>query len=86
MDSRFGRCSYFAIYDTDRKTQIFPKSGKRIFRGAGPEAVKFIASKGVKRVVAPEFGKKAEAILEKLQIEMVNRKDKTISEIIKEFE
>lgn len=87
MDSRFGRCSYFAIYDTDSKTtDFFPNPAKESSEGAGPEAVKFIASQGVKRVVAPEFGKKAEAMLEKLQIEMVNRKDKTISEIIKEFE
>jgi hypothetical protein len=47
--------------------------------------VKFIASKEAKKVEAPEFGKKAEDMLNKLQIEMVNDKDKTISEIIKGF-
>lgn len=87
MDSRFGRCAYFAIYDGDNKsTEFFPNPAKDSPEGAGPEAVKFIASKGVKRVVASEFGRKAEAMLNKLQIEMVQDKDKTISEIIKELE
>jgi predicted Fe-Mo cluster-binding NifX family protein len=40
----------------------------------------------VKKVVAPEYGRKAEAMLNKLQIEMVQDKDKTISDIIKELE
>lgn len=83
IDSRFGRCAYFAIYDTDRKaTEFFPNPAKDSAEGAGPEAVKFVASKGAKRVIAPEFGKKAEAMLEKLQVEMLEMKDKTISEAI----
>lgn len=87
IDSRFGRCAYFAIYDGESNTtEFFPNPAKDSPEGAGPEAVKFIASKGVKRVVAPEFGRKAEAMLKKLQIEMVHDKDKTISEIIKELE
>ncbi|MGB4655860.1 MAG: NifB/NifX family molybdenum-iron cluster-binding protein [Bacteroidales bacterium] len=86
IDSRFGRCAYFAIYDSDSKTtEFFPNPAKDSPEGAGPEAVKFIASKGAKKVVAPEFGKKAEDMLNKLQIEMVNAKDKTVSEIINEL-
>ena len=87
IDSRFGRCAYFAIYDNDSKTtEFFPNPAKDSPEGAGPEAVKFIASKGVERVVASEYGRKAEAMLNKLQIEMVHDKDKTISEVIKELE
>ncbi|HHU97955.1 MAG: NifB/NifX family molybdenum-iron cluster-binding protein [Bacteroidota bacterium] len=87
IDNRFGRCAYFAIYDSDSKTtEFFPNPAKDSPEGAGPEAVKFIASKGVKKVVAPEYGRKAEAMLNKLQIEMVQDKDKTISDIIKELE
>ncbi|MGI6572530.1 MAG: NifB/NifX family molybdenum-iron cluster-binding protein [Fermentimonas sp.] len=87
IDSRFGRCAYFAIYDSDSKTtEFFPNPAKDSLEGAGPEAVKFIASKGVKKVVAPEFGRKAEAMLNKLQIEIVHDKDKTISDIIKELD
>jgi predicted Fe-Mo cluster-binding NifX family protein len=86
IDSRFGRCAYFAIYDTDSKTtEFFFNPAKDSPEGAGPAAVKFIASKGAKKVVAPEFGRKAETMLNQLQIEMVNAKDKTVSEIIKEF-
>lgn len=86
MDSRFGRCAYFAIYDTNTKTtDFFENPAKDSPEGAGPKAVEFIASKGVKKVVAGEFGGKAKALLEKLNIEMQQEKDKTISEIIKQF-
>ncbi|NLX40810.1 MAG: dinitrogenase iron-molybdenum cofactor biosynthesis protein [Bacteroidales bacterium] len=86
MDSRFGRCAYFAIYDTNTKTtDFFENPAKDSPEGAGPKAVEFIASKGVKKVVAGEFGGKAKALLEKLNIEMQQEKDKTISEIIKQL-
>ncbi|MDD4438703.1 MAG: NifB/NifX family molybdenum-iron cluster-binding protein [Dysgonamonadaceae bacterium] len=86
IDSRFGRCAFFAIYDTDtRKTDFFPNSAKDSSEGAGPAAVKFIASKGVKTIVAAEFGGKVKPLLDKLQIEMINENGKNISKIIQQF-
>lgn len=86
LDGRFGRCAFLAIYDTDTKsTDFFENPAKDASDGAGPKAVEFIASKGVKKVVAGEFGGKAKAILERLNIEVQQEKDKTISEIIKQF-
>ncbi len=83
IDSRFGRCAYFAIYDTEKKTtEFYPNTAKDSAEGAGPAAVKFVASKGVKKVVAPEIGRKAEALLNQLGIAITNEKDKTIAEII----
>lgn len=50
MDSRFGRCAYFAIHDTDTKTtDFFANPAKDASDGAGPKAVEFIASKGLPR-------------------------------------
>ena len=86
IDSRFGRCAYFVIHDTNTKTtDFFANPARDASDGAGPKAVEFIASKGVKKVVAGEFGGKAKALLEKLNIEMQQEKDKTISEIIKQL-
>jgi predicted Fe-Mo cluster-binding NifX family protein len=86
IDLRFGRCAFFAIHDTDtHDTEFFPNPAKESSEGAGPAAVQFIASKGVKKIVAGEFGGKIKSLLENLQIEMVNNNGKTISEIIKQF-
>lgn len=86
IDHRFGRCAFFAIYDTDtQNTEFIPNPAKESSEGAGPAAVQFIASKGVKKIVAGEFGSKIKSLLDNLQIEMLNDNGKTISEIIKQF-
>ena len=87
IDSRFGRCAYFAIYDTDSKEFTFlDNPAKDSESGAGPAAVAFIAKQGVKKIVSGEFGMKIKGILEDLKIEMVSVKDeKTIAEIISEM-
>jgi len=86
MDSRFGRCAYFAIHDTDTKTtDFFANPAKDASDGAGPKAVEFIASKGVTKVVASELGGKAKAILGRLNIEMQQENDKTVADIIKQL-
>ena len=86
IDCRFGRCAFFAIYDTDNKTtHVFENPAKDFPEGAGPKAVEFIASKGAARVVASEFGGKAKSLLERLNIEMQQENDKSIAEIIKQF-
>jgi predicted Fe-Mo cluster-binding NifX family protein len=83
IDARFGRCSYFAIYDTETKeTEFLVNPAKESTGGAGPEAVQFIAKTGVKKVYAGDFGNKIQSIFTSLNIEMINEKDKTIQEII----
>jgi len=86
IDSRFGRCDFFAIFDTDiQDTEFFPNPAKESSEGAGPAAVQFIASKGVKKIVSGEFGGKIKSLLDNLQIDMLNDSGKSISEIIKQF-
>jgi predicted Fe-Mo cluster-binding NifX family protein len=86
IDSRFGRCAYFVIHDTNTKTtDFFANPARDASDGAGPKAVEFIASKGVTKVVASEFGGKAKAILDRLHIEMQQENDKSVAEIIKQF-
>ena len=86
IDSRFGRCAFFAILDTDTQdTEFFPNPAKESSEGAGPAAVQFIASKGVKKVIAGEFGMKIKSLLDTLSIEMIVDTDKTVSDIVKQF-
>ena len=85
LDSRFGRCSYFVIYDTETKaTEFVPNSNKENIEGAGPASVQLVASRGVKKVVSGEFGSKVKAIFDSLQIQLVviSNQEKTIKEII----
>lgn len=87
MDARFGRCAWFAIYDTRTgQTEFLKNPAIDAQEGAGPVAVKFVAAQGVQKVISGEFGVKIRPLLEELGIEMIPCKDgKRISEIIEKF-
>jgi len=85
IDSRFGRCAYFVIYDTaTHSTEYIPNPNKENVEGAGPASVQVIASKGAAKVVSGEFGAKVKVLFDSLQIQLVvvNDHEKKISEII----
>ena len=87
LDSRFGRCTAFAIFDTDSKALKFVENpNKDVDEGAGPASVSFVANEGVKRIISGEFGFKIKGLLNDLKIEMDARKErKTIHEIISQL-
>lgn len=85
LDSRFGRCSYFVVYDTEsQSTEFIPNPNKENVEGAGPASVQLIASRGVKKVVSGEFGAKVKSLFDSLKIQLVvlNDPEKKISAII----
>jgi predicted Fe-Mo cluster-binding NifX family protein len=85
LDSRFGRCSYFVVFDTEsHSTEFIPNPNIDAVEGAGPAAVQLVASRGVKKVVSGEFGTKVKSLFDSLQIQLVilNEPEKKISEII----
>ncbi len=84
VDPRFGRCAYFAFYDTESKELEFVENtGKNAEEGAGPKAVAFVANKGVGKIISGEFGFKIKDMLKDLNIQMIIMKeDKTIKEVI----
>ncbi len=85
LDSRFGRCAYFVIYDTQSKSiEYIPNPNKDSLEGAGPASVQLVASKGVGKVVSGEFGAKVKSVFDRLQIQLIVIKDqeKTIKEIL----
>jgi predicted Fe-Mo cluster-binding NifX family protein len=72
VDSRFGRCAFFVIYDTDSQaTEYIPNPNKDIIEGAGPSSVYLLASRGVQKVVSGEFGAKVKSIFDSLQIQLI---------------
>jgi predicted Fe-Mo cluster-binding NifX family protein len=85
IDSRFGRCSYFVIYDMENQaTEYIPNPNKENVEGAGPASVQLIASRGATKVVSGEFGAKVKVLFDSLQIQLVvvNDPEKKVSEII----
>ena len=84
IDQRFGRCAYFAFYDTETKAlEFLANPSLNAEEGAGPAAVAFVANKQVSKIISGEFGFKIKGLLNDLNIQMVMIKDnKTIQEII----
>ncbi len=88
LDARFGRCSYFAVYDTEEKCihEFLANPNKNSEGGAGPASAEFIASKDIEKIISGEFGGKVKSIFETLQIEIITESsEKTIQEIIDEL-
>jgi predicted Fe-Mo cluster-binding NifX family protein len=85
LDSRFGRCAYFVVYDTEsHATEFIPNPNKDNLEGAGPASAQLVASRGVCKVISGEFGVKVKSLFDSLRIQLIvlNEHEKSISEII----
>ncbi len=72
IDSRFGRCTYFAIYDTETQgLEFVPNQSKDNVEGAGPASAQLVASRGVQKVISGEFGAKVKDIFDSLKIQLI---------------
>jgi predicted Fe-Mo cluster-binding NifX family protein len=85
IDSRFGRCAYFVIYNTESSSvEFLPNPNKDVEEGAGPASVQLIASRNVNKIISGEFGMKIKSLLDSLKIQMIVIKEpeKQIKDII----
>ncbi len=85
LDQRFGRCSYFVIYDLETGgIEFIPNPGRDASDGAGPAAVQLVASRNVQKIVSGEFGIKIKSLLDSLKIQMIIIRDpeRKVDEII----
>jgi len=85
LDQRFGRCSFFVIYDSETQGMEFiPNPNKDAEEGAGPASVQLVASRNVQKIISGEFGIKIKSLLDSLKIQMIILKepDKSIRELI----
>jgi predicted Fe-Mo cluster-binding NifX family protein len=85
LDCRFGRCSYFVIFDTlTLGMEILPNPYKDAEEGAGTDSVKLLASKGAGKIISGEFGIKIKPLLDSLKIQMIilKNEEKSIQDII----
>ncbi|MDD2278074.1 MAG: NifB/NifX family molybdenum-iron cluster-binding protein [Bacteroidales bacterium] len=85
VDERFGRCTYFVVYDTETKSvEFIPNPNKEAENGAGPASVQLVASRNAEKIVSGEFGMKIKSLVDSLKIQMIVVKDqnKTIADVI----
>ena len=84
MDSRFGRCKFFAIYDSENKSpQFVENTASSLTEGAGPAALQLLTARGVSKLVSGNFGVKIKTLSSDLNVQLiVMREIHTIESII----
>jgi predicted Fe-Mo cluster-binding NifX family protein len=85
FDLRFGRASYFCIYDDSNNEISFVENPNvDATGGAGTKAAEQMVSMEVNRVISGDFGPKAKDLLNQFKIQMVIIQDdsQTIEDLI----
>jgi predicted Fe-Mo cluster-binding NifX family protein len=88
FDLRFGRTSWFCVYNSANKSvQFIENEYRNSHGGAGTKAAETIAELNAERVISGDFGPKAKSLLEQFKIQMIimDVQNKTIGEIINEI-
>lgn len=87
LDPRFGRCSYFAIYDTNQKSFEFKENlNVHESQGAGISSAQSIVDLGVKTVITGNLGPKAKQVLDGNGISGYRAENMTLLEAIQAYE
>jgi predicted Fe-Mo cluster-binding NifX family protein len=75
LDSRFGRCSWFLIKDseTGKNIELIENKGKDAPSGAGNSAVQLVINAKADVVIAPELGPKATQAAKSFGIQVFNQ-------------
>ncbi len=82
MDERFGRCAYFAFYETEsKKTEFVKNDFAEGSGGVGTKAAAFMAENKVSVLITGHVGDNADKGLKAAGIKVVNEKNKKIGEI-----
>jgi len=73
VSEQFGRCQYFLIVDTDTmKFEAVSNPGEQMQSGAGPKAAEIIINKGAKVVLTGHVGDKAEEVLKRGGVNIID--------------
>lgn len=86
MDSRFGRCPYYYIWDADLKTGEFLEnpyceSGS----GAGVQAGQLVANQNVDVLITGNVGPKASEVLKSAKVEIISNVKGIVSEVLEAY-
>ncbi len=85
VDSRFGRCPYFAVVDTETDTFEFEANQhKDGAHGVGPQVVQMLSDMNVEAVITGNVGPNAHRTLEAANIEIYNG-DGSVEKVYEDF-
>ncbi|MBU7043295.1 MAG: NifB/NifX family molybdenum-iron cluster-binding protein [Theionarchaea archaeon] len=85
VDSRFGRCAYFIIMDTDtHEHYTVENTGRKAEEGAGIQAAQLLVNEGVEAIIGSNMGPNAFLSLNYLNISLYSGSGK-ISDVMDQF-
>jgi len=86
VDSRFGRCPYFLIYDTDgAEFEIIENQSRQAMGGAGIQAAQMVSDKKVEAVVTGNIGPNAFKVLSAASINVFSGVSGTVKSAIEKI-
>ena len=86
VESRFGRCPYFVIVDTESMAfEVVPNTALGSAHGAGIWAAQLVASKGAMVVLTGNVGPNAHSALSASSVEIVTGVSGTVEEAVKMY-
>ena len=86
VESRFGRCRRFLLYDTEKKeTILIENEAAQASGGAGIQAAELLARNGVKLVITGHVGGNASQTLSASEIEVHSVQSVTIREALESY-
>ncbi|MFD3156658.1 NifB/NifX family molybdenum-iron cluster-binding protein [Haloimpatiens sp. FM7330] len=87
LDTWFGRCPYFQIYDNEsKKIKVLENEGVTASQGAGIAAAQQVVNEKVEVVISGSIGPNAFRILDGANIKMIKAEEEKIEQIIKDYE
>ena len=86
VDSRFGRCPYFLVYNTDgAKFEIIENQSRQAMGGAGIQAAQAVSDKKVEAVVTGNIGPNAFKVLSAASINVFSGVSGTVKSAIEKI-
>ncbi len=87
VDQRFGRCMYFAIYDTENKEfTTIANEAQSAAGGAGIQSAQTVSNSGVQIVLTGNVGPNAHQALSAANITVITGVNVKVSEAIEKYE
>jgi len=87
LNPRFGRCEFFALYDTETKEWKFiPNSGSLEGKGAGIKAAQLVIEQNVDVLLTGDLGPNAADLIAEAGIKVYSLPEITLEEAVAEFE
>jgi predicted Fe-Mo cluster-binding NifX family protein len=86
IDARFGRCRFFLIFDTEKKSyETVENSNAQFSGGAGIQSAQLMVSRGVETVLTGNVGPNAFKVLRAAGVKVFANVSGTVAKAVDEF-